>query len=148
MSRRDQHGQATVLIVGMAVVLLMSVGVVVDATAAYLHRQGLLTVADGAALAGADAGSRNEGSLYGEGIGAAARLEQQHAVARAAVADHLSSTGAFREFPGLSWEVRFDPGSDSVVVVLHAPLELPLTVPGSPQHTSVSARGSAVAQLD
>jgi hypothetical protein len=49
----------TLLIVGLAVVLMTAIAVVVDATAAFLQRQGLATVADGAALAGADAGSRN-----------------------------------------------------------------------------------------
>lgn len=95
--RRDESGQTTVLIVGLAVVLLMAIGVVVDATAAYLHRQGLTNVADGAALAGADAGSLNEESLYGEGIGSATRLEQQRAVAEAAVVDYLRATGADRK---------------------------------------------------
>ena len=71
MSRRDERGQATVMIIGLAVVLLMAAVVVVDASAAYLQRQGLDTVADGAALAGADAGSRNLDVLYGEGVGRA-----------------------------------------------------------------------------
>lgn len=146
--RRDESGQTTVLIVGLAVVLLMAIGVVVDATAAYLHRQGLTNVADGAALAGADAGSRNEESLYGEGIGSATRLEQQRAVAEAAVADYLRATGAHREYPGLTWEVGFDSARDSVVVSLRAPLDLPLTVPGSPERASISARAAAVVQLD
>lgn len=146
--RRDESGQTTVLIVGLAVVLLMAIGVVVDATAAYLHRQGLTNVADGAALAGADAGSRNEESLYGEGIGSATRLEQQRAVAEAAVVDYLRATGAQREYPGLTWEVGFDPTRDSVVVSIRAPLDLPLTVPGSPERASISARAAAVVQLD
>lgn len=146
--RRDESGQTTVLIVGLAVVLLMAIGVVVDATAAYLHRQGLTNVADGAALAGADAGSLNEESLYGEGIGSATRLEQQRAVAEAAVVDYLRATGAHSEYPGLTWGVSFDPTRDSVVVSIRAPLDLPLTVPGSPERASISARAAAVVQLD
>jgi hypothetical protein len=136
------------MIVGLAVVLLMAIGVVVDATAAYLHRQGLLSIADGAALAAADAGSRNEASLYGEGIGAATRLEQQRDAARAAVIDYLRSTGAHGDYPGLAWEVGFDPSENSVVVSVRAPLDLPLTVPGSPERATVSARAAAVVQLD
>jgi Flp pilus assembly protein TadG len=146
--RRGDAGQTTVLIVGLAVVLLMAVGVVVDATAAYLHRQGLTNVADGAALAGADAGSRNEAVLYGEGIGEAERLAQARAVAQAAVADHLRATGAYADYPGLTVSVGFDPARDSVVVNVRAPLELPLTVPGSPERASVSARSAATVQLD
>ncbi len=146
--RRQESGQTTVLIVGLAVVLLMAIGVVVDATAAYLHRQGLTNVADGAALAGADAGSRNEAALYGEGLGSATRLEQQRAVAEAAVVDYLRATGAHGDYPGLTWEVTLDPTRDSVVVSVRAPLDLPLTVPGSPERASVSARAAAVVQLD
>ncbi len=145
---RDDCGQTTVLIVGLAVVLLMAIGVVVDATAAYLHRQGLTNVADGAALVGADAGSRNEEALYGEGIGAATRLELQRAAAEAAVADYLAATGAHAEYPGLTWEVGFDQARDSVVVSIRAPLDLPLTVPGSPERASISARAAAVVELD
>ena len=146
--KRDDSGQTTVLIVGLAVVLLMAAGVVVDATAAYLHRQGLTSVADGAALAGADAGSRNEAVLYGEGIGGAERLAQARAVAQAAVAEHLRATGAHADYPGLRVSVDFDPARDSVVVTVRAPLELPLTVPGSPERASISARSSATVQLD
>lgn len=148
MRCRDERGTTSVLIVGLAVVLLMLVGVVVDATAAYLHRQGLTSVADGAALAGADAGSRNEAVLYGEGIGQAQRLAQARAVAGAAVREHLRVTGAYAEYPGLRVGVGFDAARDSVVVTVRAPLELPLTVPGSPEHASVSARAAATVQLD
>ena len=89
-----EHGQATVFIIGLAVVLLMAVAVVVDASAAFLQRQELDTVADGAALAGADAGSRNLEALYGEGVAAAGRLDQAEAAARPPVVDHLQRTGA------------------------------------------------------
>ena len=37
---------------------------------------------------------------------------------------------------------------DRVVVSLHAPLDLPLTVPGSPGRTTVGADGSAVVGVD
>jgi Putative Flp pilus-assembly TadE/G-like len=146
--RRDESGQTTLLIVGLAIVLLMAIGAVVDVTAAYLQRQALLTIADGAALAGADAGSFNEQDLYGDGIGDAPRLEQQRAVARGAVADYLRSTGAHGEYPGISFGVRIDPVRDSVVVTLRAPLNLPLTVPGSPERASISASGAATVVLD
>jgi len=146
--RREESGQTTLMIVGLAVVLLMAIGAVVDVTAAYLQRQALLTIADGAALAGADAGSFNEQDLYGDGIGDAPRLEQQRAVARAAVADFLRSTGAHGEYPGLSFGVRIDPARDSVVVTLRAPLDLPLTVPGSPERAPISATGAATVVLD
>lgn len=148
MSRRDEQGQATVLIIGLAVVLLMAIAVVVDASAAFLQRQELDTLADGAALAGADAGSRNLEALYGEGVAEAGRLDQAEAVARAAVLDHVQRTGALAEFPGLTVAVRFDPADDAVIVTVRAPLDLPLTLPGSPDTTVVGAVGSAVVEVE
>ena len=58
MSRpRDERGSVTPLVIGFAVVLALGIALVTDATAAYLHRSGLSTLADGAALSGADAGA-------------------------------------------------------------------------------------------
>ena len=148
MSRRDDRGQATVMIIGLAVVLLMAIAVVVNASAALLRRQDLDTVADGAALAGADAGSRNLEALYGEGVAAAGRLDQAEVVARAAVADHLRRTGAHATYPGLTVDVRFDPVDDVVIVSLRAPLDLPLALPGSPGSAVVGAVGSAVVEIE
>jgi hypothetical protein len=148
MTRQDERGQSAVLIVGLASFLLLAIVVVVDASAAFLHRQGLDTVADGAALAGADAGSRNLDSIYGSGVGSQPRLDQAEALARAAVEDYLNRTGARTEYPGLSYDVGFDPTDNSVVVQVRAPLDLPLTIPGSPEQPVVGTVGSAVVQVE
>ena len=148
MTRRDERGQSAVLIVGLASFLLLAIVVVVDASAAFLQRQGLDTVADGAALAGADAGSRNLDSIYGSGVGSQPRLDQAEALARAAVADYLNRTGARADYPGLSYDVGFDPTDNSVVVQVRAPLDLPLTIPGSPERPVVGTVGSAVVQVE
>ena len=136
------------LIVGLASFLLLAIVVVVDASAAFLQRQGLDTVADGAALAGADAGSRNLDSIYGSGVGSQPRLDQAKALARAAVEEDLSRTGARSDYPGLSYDVGFDPTDNSVVVQVRAPLDLPLTIPGSPERPVVGTVGSAVVQVE
>lgn len=138
----------TLLIVGLAVVLMTAIAVVVDATAAFLQRQGLATVADGAALAGADAGSRNEPDLYTDGVAEDSRLDLRKRVAASAVADHLAATGAHADYPGLSWTVALTDGGDSVVVRVRAPLDLPLSFPGAPASAPVSATASATVQLD
>jgi hypothetical protein len=145
---RDERGQSAVLIVGLASFLLLAIVMVVDASAAFLQRQGLDTMADGAALAGADAGSRNLESLYGSGVGARPRLAQAETLARAAVEDYLNQTGARSEYPGLTYDVGFDPADNSVVVRLRAPLDLPLTIPGSPERPVVGTVGSAVVQVE
>ena len=148
MTRRDERGQSAVLIVGLASFLLLAIVVVVDASAAFLQRQGLDTVADGAALAGADAGSRNIDWIYGTGVGSEPRLDQAEALARAAVEDYLNQTGARSRYPGLSYEVAFDSTDNSVVVEVRAPLDLPLTIPGSPERPVVGTVASAVVLVE
>jgi hypothetical protein len=142
----DEHGQATVLIVGLATVLAMTVALVVDATAAYLQRQGLNTLADGAALRGADLGATGR-DVYEGGV-PDERLALTAAQVRTAVDDYLRGTGAYVRYPGLSYRVRVDPGTQRVEVSLSAPLDLPLTVPGSPERATIGATGSAVVGVD
>lgn len=137
--RRDERGQVTLLIIGFAGILLMAVVAVVDASSAYLQRQGLDNLADGAALYGADLGSSG---IYEEGLGEG-RLSQQEAAVRAAVHDYLARAGAARTFPGVDVAVRVDPAGRSVTVRLVAPLDLPLTVPGSPSTPRVAASSTA-----
>lgn len=144
MAPRDEAGQATVMIVGLAVVLAMLVATVVDASAAYLQRQGLDTVADGAALRGADLGASGR-ETYGSGV-PPARLGLTAAAARAAVGAYLVEAGAYRRYPGLRYQVRI--GDGRVSVRLQAPLDLPLTIPGSPERASIGAVGSAVVVPD
>ena len=121
---RDESAQTSLLIIGLSIVVLMLVAVVVDASAAYLRRQGLDSLADGAALAAAD-GVQGE-QVYQGGLGERARIDP--AVARAYVADYLAAVGAGARYPGLGYSVRSTP--DSVVVRVSAPLDLPLTPPG------------------
>jgi len=140
--RRDERGQATVMIVGFALVLMMTIAMVVDVSAAYLQRQGLDTVADGAALRGADLGATGR-EVYVGGV-PADRLELTAGAVRAAVDDYLAASGAYADFPGLSFSVDVDRATSSVTVHVRAPLDLPLTVPGSPQVATIGATGSAV----
>ena len=141
---RDERGQSSLLIVGFAVVLAMLVAVVVDTSAAYLQRQGLDTLADGAALRGADLGATGE-DVYQGGV-PAETLALTPARARAAVGAYLHDVGAYARYPGLSYTVRVE--ADRVLVHLSAPLDLPLDVPGSPGHGTVGAEGSAIVGVD
>ncbi len=144
--RPGDAGQASVMIIGFALVLAMLVALVTDASAAYLRRQGLDTLADGAALRGADLGATGQ-ETYTDGV-PADRLALTAATARASVGAYLADVGAFRRYPGLTWTVTVDGTADSVTVRVRAPLELPLTVPGSPQRASIGATGSAVVATD
>jgi hypothetical protein len=142
---RGERGSVTLLIVGLAVVLLMMAAVVTDASAAYLQRQGLDTLADGAALAGADAGAAGD-EAYGDGLDPDLHLDA--GLARAAVLGYLRSAGAYQRYPGLIVRVSVDPTTQRVVVEVHASIHLPLHVPGSPEHADVAATGAASVSVD
>ena len=141
---RDERGSSAVLVIGFAAFLAMTIAMVVDASAAYLQRQGLDTLADGAALHGADLGATGH-DVYQGGV-PDERLELTAVQARSAVRDYLREVGAYRTYPGLTYDVSVD--DTRVTVVLRAPVDLPLTVPGSPDRPVVGATGSAVVAPD
>jgi hypothetical protein len=143
--RRDERGTVTLLIIGLALVLVMMTAVVTDASAAYLQRQGLDTLADGAALTGADAGASGD-EAYGEGLDADLHLDAD--IARAAVFSYLHRVGAFDRYPGLTVQVSVASSAQRVMVEVHAPIHLPLHVPGSPEHATVGAIGAATVGVD
>jgi hypothetical protein len=118
---------------------------VTDASAAYLQRQGLDSIADGAALTGADAGASGD-EAYADGLDAQLHLDAD--VARAAVSAYLHRIGAYTRYPGLTAAVTVDPSSERVVVEVHAPIRLPLHVPGSPGHADIGATGAATVGVD
>lgn len=139
MRRREEQGQVTLLIIGFASILLMAIVVVIDASAAYLQRQGLDSLADGAALYGADLGSTD---VYASGVDAS-RLAQEEAAVEAAVREYLARADAGRKYPGIDVGVRVDQIGRSVTVRLEAPLDLPLRIPGSPDDPKVAASSTA-----
>lgn len=139
--RRGEQGQTAVLIVGLLVVVTMLVAVVVDASAAYLRRQALSSLADGAALAAAD-GLEGE-RVYLGGLGERAHIDPADAERR--VAAHLDAVGAAGRYPGLRWRVQAR--ADRVVVRLVAPLDLPFGVPGVGDAPLIAATGAAVAAV-
>lgn len=147
MRRRTERGSSVPLIVGFAIVLLLLVAVVVDTSAAYLRRQGLDTVADGAALRGADLGASGL-EVYAGGL-AGQRLRLTESSIRAAVRQYLRESGAYGRYPGLSLQmVRLSADGQEVTVRIRTPVSLPLHVPGSPATTTVSATGTAAVAVD
>ena len=138
--RRDERGQVSVMIIGFAMVVLLLIAVVVDASAAYLERQDLDSLADGAALYGADAAAEGR-DVYQGGLGDH-DLDLTADVARTAVRDYLRSAGAYDAHPGLRVSVAVR--DDRVVIDIVAPVDLPLSLPGGPERPTVAATGSAV----
>lgn len=140
-ARLAERGTVTPLIIGFAVVLLMLVGVVVDASAAYLQRQSLDNLADGAALSAAN--EVRGSAVFEQGLdGDLAPLAAE--LATEAVHIYLRDTGALREHPGL--RVRVSVRNRSVVVALRAPLDLPIRV-GDLTSGEVGASAAAVVRV-
>jgi hypothetical protein len=119
---RLERGSVAPLLIGLALVLTVLVAVVVDASAAFLRRQQLDSLADAAALAATD-GVQGD-AVYTRGLGDRAAIDP--AAARRHVAAYVAASGARSRFPGLVYEVRTS--ADTVVVRLSAPLRLPLRV--------------------
>jgi uncharacterized membrane protein len=134
----SQRGQVSLLVVGFAAVIVLLIGVVVDASAAFLRRQAIESVADGAALAAAD-GVAGE-AVYTSGLGSTAAIDPE--VAEGYVAAYLARTGAAASFPGLIW--RVESAGDAVTVRLSAPLQLPISPPGWVETAYVDGVASAV----
>ena len=134
---RDEAGQTMVLLVGLAVVALLLVGVTIDASAAYLRRQGLANLADGAALAAADGVQGRQ--VYEAGLGERALIDP--AVAREYVATYLLEIDAARTYPGLQFAV--DATADRVVVRVAAPVDLPISPPGWDARPMISATAAS-----
>lgn len=138
---RSVRGSSTPLIIGFAAVILLLVAVVVDASAAYLARQRLDALADGAALQGADLGAQGT-DVYDGGLAGGGDLAISRAEAELAVRTYLRQVGAHADHPGLRAVVRVE--GDRVVVELEAPVDLPLRLPGAPERPTVASVGSAV----
>lgn len=138
MGPRGEHGSVTPLIIGFAVVVALLVAVVVDASAAYLRRQGLNSAADAAALAATD-GIQGE-EVYTKGLGERAEIDP--AAARRHVADYFATSGIHRRFPGLDYSVRTT--ANTVVVRVTTPLDLPLRVPGVGTDVRVTGTAASV----
>ncbi|MGH3366094.1 MAG: pilus assembly protein TadG-related protein [Nocardioidaceae bacterium] len=138
---RGESGQSALLILGFFLVSVLLVAVVIDASAAYLRRQALNALADGAALAAAD-GVQGE-LIYTGGLGNRAEIDA--AAARTHAAVYLAQTRAKAQFPGLDYRVRT--AGDSVTVWLSAPVELPIPPPGWTGGTRVATAASAVVRV-
>lgn len=139
--RRREGGQTSLLIVGFFLVALLLVVVVVDASAAYLRRQQLDAVADGAALAAAD-GVQGE-HVYTGGLGERAEIDP--VAARAYVDQYLEQVGAFRRYAGLTYRVTTS--ADAVQVRVTTPLDLPFAPPGWAEQATVTGRAAAFVQV-
>lgn len=136
---RVERGEVSLLIVGFAVVVAMLIAVVVNSSAAYLERQGLDSLADGAALHAADLGATGI-DVYQGGVPEDS-LELSAHEARMAVWAYLDSSGAFDRFQDLHFSVQVEQGR--VLVHLSSLLDLPLRFPGAESRVIIESQGAA-----
>lgn len=143
MRCRDERGSTIPLMIGLAAVLLMGIALVINASAAYMQRQSLDTLADGAALRAADLGAAG---VYDGGLGADRLLQEEGAARKVALA-YLASIGADKTYPGIDVAAHVDTTNRSVTVTLSAPVDLPMHIPGSPVKPVVGATGTAAVTI-
>lgn len=136
MNRREE-GTISVMVVGFFIVVALMAALVINASAAFLQRQDLDNIADGAALAAADALA--EESIYQDGIGKNARLDGDRA--RQIVADYLDSTGN----DVAVWQVTAD--GDTIHVHLERIVDLALAPPGWRSTTTITADAAGLLRI-
>ncbi len=136
--RVDERGSVTPLIIGFTVVVALLVAVVVDASAAYLRRQGLDSAADAAALAATD-GLQGE-QVYTRGLGQRAAIDP--VAARRFVAEYVASSGSRQHYPRLDYSVSTT--ENTVLVRIVTLMDLPLHVPGVGSDVRVSGTAASV----
>lgn len=144
---RGERGSTIPMIIGFAIVLILLIGVVTDVSAAYLRRQSLDTLADGAALQGADLGAAGYELYSSAGVGE--KLDLSSGSARSAVEAYLRRVGAYTRYPGLRITGMSLSGDHKKLLVrLSSSVHLPFSIPGGPSTTRVASTGSATVTLD
>ncbi|WP_343206250.1 pilus assembly protein TadG-related protein [Arthrobacter yangruifuii] len=142
--RQDRDlGQVGVLIIGYALLALLTVTVVMAASSVYLGQKKLLSAADGAAVAAADTFSLGEAAA---GAGPAALLEA--GAVRSAARSYLTVTGAPARFSELA--VAPETGTvdgRTARVVLTARVDPPIVNFLVPDGISITAVSEARARL-
>ena len=128
---RDDEGSVLLLGIGLVVVCLLAMVIVVDASSAFLQRRALMSLADGAALAGAQAIDLDH--YYAHGASTGTRLSS--AGVAAAARAHLASAGSEVTIEQIATD------GVQVRVRLSAPVRLPFL--GLGRTEVVRAQGSA-----
>lgn len=135
----NDQGSVLILGIGLLGVCLLALVVVTDAGSAFLQRKNLYSIADAAALAGAQI--IDLPSYYQDGATTATHLDGQGAVMKARV--YLNSPELLAAHPGLVVDSVSTDG-----VNLQVDLSIPVQVPFlQPLHDSM-ARVRATARLD
>jgi uncharacterized membrane protein len=141
---RGEEGQVAVLIIGFVAISLLVLTVVMAASAVYIERKKLLSVADGAALAAADTFTLADVEA---GKGAPVPRLSDGAV-HSAVQRYLAETGAAGRFNGLAVSGGTgSPESRTAHVVLSAVVHPPVVSFLLPEGVPITVFSDARSQL-
>jgi uncharacterized membrane protein len=126
--RNEERGQALLLLIGLAAILVVLIAVVADASHLYLYRRALASAADGAATAAVQA--LDEAAVYRDpDVLSRGALPLDASAARGAVQRYVQNAGIPSRFNAFSIQsVGLSPDRTAVTVTLSARVELP--VPG------------------
>jgi hypothetical protein len=143
MPRRGQDdGQITLMIIGFVMIIVLAVGVVANASKAFVYRRSLASWADGAAIAAAQ--SIAEDVVYsGETVGV---LPISATDARRVVDEYVTRNRLANRFDDLSVAVSVDPAAATVTVEFG--VRVPLSLSGDAAGIPVSAAATATAPLE
>lgn len=128
---KKESGQISVLIIGCSALIGLLAVVVINSSAAFLQQQRLADLADGAALAGADAVQAEQ--IYTKGI--RRDLPLNSSAARKAAIAYLAGNN-------LTWDIKIS--TRAVQIELRKPLKLPLVPPGWRSQTVILAESTAL----
>jgi len=128
MRCRNQRGTITVMSIGFLILLGLLTVVVVNSSAAFLQRQELNNLADGAALIATD--GLDEAEFYRH-----RRVVLSESAVHALIDDHLAGSGARL--------ATLEIAADRVHLRLERPMDLPLVPPGWRSRTVVVADADA-----
>lgn len=128
---KRESGQISLLIIGCCALIGLLAVVVVNSSATFLQKQRLADLADGAALAGADAVQAEQ--IYTKGI--SRDLPLNSLSARKAAVSYLAGND-------LTWDINIS--TRAVRIQLRKPLKLPLVPPGWKPQTIIFAESTAL----
>lgn len=132
-----ERGQITVMTIGFFVFLGLLAVVVINSSAAFLQRQELSNLADGAALAAAD--GLSEEAFYTNGADKAVELDP--AEARRLVASYVSASG------GDVGSVSVSADGDEVRVRIERTITLAIAPPGWDSRTTIVSEATSQLRL-
>jgi uncharacterized membrane protein len=142
MRRSHDDGQITLMIIGFVMIVVLLVGVIANASKAFVYRRSLASWADGAAVAAAQ-------NVAEEVVYAGPALEDLPISAdgaRGAVAGYVVRHGLAERFEEFDSSVVVDPTAATVTVAFRA--RMPFALAGEVGGITITAEATATAPLD